>query len=623
MAVLHAADVEKSYGDRVVLRDISLTIERGERVGLVGVNGSGKSTLMKILAGVEEADGGRVVRNANVAYLSQNPKLPGATVAEAAQEAMAWHTELLASYEVAVSSDALELASELQARLDLVGWEISHRVEAILQRVRAPPGDAAVETLSGGEIRRVALARVLLRMPDVLLLDEPTNHLDAETIEWLEGYLKGFRGAVLMVTHDRYMLETVSNRIIEVDDGSSVSYQGSYADYLVQRAERRMRLQRSEDRRLTMMAREAAWAARSPAARTGKQKGRLKRLEALQNVRDLHQDKEFSFKFTTGFKRGNTLVEMYDVKKGFGGRTLIEGLELTIRPGDRLGILGPNGCGKSTLLNLLSKKLEADEGHIQFGPRVKPAVLDQARTGLDESATVMEAVAAEGGHVKLGEEWVTVQGYLGRFLFDRTHLDQKVSKLSGGEKARLLLAKLLLGSSPLLLLDEPTNDLDLMTLRVLEEALLDHDGGTVIVTHDRAFLDRVCTGVLSCEPDGRWVMYASRIQQVAAARARQVAEAAALKAPTALKTPALLAPPSVPSERLSYKERRELESLPNQLEKWESEQESLSTLMADPATYRDQRDEVSAMNARATELTQLLEAGYERWTELEERRETS
>jgi ABC transport system ATP-binding/permease protein len=617
VAVLHAADVEKTFGDRVVLRDCGLTIEAGERVGLVGVNGCGKSTLMKILAGEEEADGGRVVRSPNVAYLSQNPRLPGATVAEAAKAALSWHVDLLAGYEQAMASGALENAAEMQARLDLVGWDLSHRVAAMLQRVCAPPGDAAVATLSGGEIRRVALARALLRMPDVLLLDEPTNHLDAETIEWLEGYLKGFRGAVLMVTHDRYMLETVSTRILEVEDGSTVSYQGSYTDYLVQRAERRMRLERAEDQRLSMIAREAAWAARSPAARTGKQKGRLKRLEVLQGVRKLHEERDFSFQFRTGFKRGNTLVEMYGVKKGFGERTLIEGLDLTVRPGDRLGILGPNGCGKSTLLHLLSRKLTADEGRIQFGPRVKPAVLDQGRTGLDESATVMEAVAPDGGHVKVGEEWVTVQGYLGRFLFDRTHLDQKVSNLSGGEKARLLLAKLLLDNSPLLLLDEPTNDLDLMTLRVLEEALLDHDGGTVIVTHDRAFLDRVCTAVLSRDPDGQWVMYASRLQQVEAARARQRVSLA----PPPVKAAPKASPPRTPSLRLSYKEKRELEGLPAQLEEWEQEQERLSAVMADPTTYRDRGEEIAALNAQASALTRLIEAGYERWTELEARSE--
>jgi ATP-binding cassette subfamily F protein uup len=612
VAVLHGAELEKSYGDRIVLRDCSLTIERGERVGLVGVNGSGKSTLMKILAGVEEPDGGRVVRGASVAYLSQTPQLPGKTVGEAAREALSWHGALLASYQSAVESGELEQAAAAQARLDLVGWDLTHRVESMLERVCAPPLDADLERLSGGEVRRVALARVLLRMPEVLLLDEPTNHLDGPTIEWLEGYLKGFRGAVLMVTHDRYMLESVSNRIVEVEDGGTVSYQGSYTDYLVERAERRMRQQRTEDRRLAMIAREAAWAARSPAARTGKQKGRLKRLEALQGVRNLQRDREFSFSFSTGFKRGNTLVEMYAIEKGFGGLKLIDGLDLTIRPGDRLGILGPNGCGKSTLLNILAKRLQPDAGRIQFGPRVSPAVLDQSRSGLDEDDTVIETISPGGGHVKLGEEWVTVQGYLGRFLFDRTHLDQQVSELSGGEQARLLLAKLLLQNSPLLLLDEPTNDLDLMTLRVLEEALMDHDGGAVIVTHDRAFLDRVCTGVLACEPDGQWVMYASRTQQVAAARARSE--------PVRLRAAPIRSDPALPSKtRVSYQEKRELEALPAEIEGMEAEQEELSALLSDPATYRERGEEVSALNARLVELNQLIESGYERWADLEER----
>jgi ATP-binding cassette subfamily F protein uup len=421
---------------------------------------------------------------------------------------------------------------------------------------------------------------------------------------------------VVMVTHDRYMLESVANRIIEVQDGETIGYTGSYGDYLVERAVRRAGQQRSEDRRLSMIRREAAWASRSPAARTGKQKGRLNRLDTLRAARNLPQEREFEFGFETGIKSGNTLVEMYGLCKGFSDRTLIKDLDLTIRPGDRIGILGANGCGKSTLLNIIARKLEPDAGTISYGPRVQIGMLDQHRSGLKPDDTVLESAGNGGSHVKVGDDWSTIQGFLGRFLFDRTHFDQKVSKLSGGERARLLMAKLLLERNPLLLLDEPTNDLDLLTLRVLEEALLSYDGGAIIVTHDRAFLDRVCTAVLSNDGEGNWVMYASRMQQVSAAKRRL----AAIK----MEEKRVVSPPisvtsSQPSKRLSYQEKRDLEGLPAEIEALELEMTALTETMNDPATYRERAEQVPVLAKRLAEVEVAIETMFERWTELEER----
>ena len=354
MHLLHAADIEKSFGDRHVLRGATLTIGPGDRVGLVGVNGSGKSTLLRILSGKMPQDHGRLDRVGTQGLLEQIPDLPGQTVREALDEAVGWHARLLAEYHAALDRQDLGAAATLQERLDREGWTVAHKVAGMMQRLGTPPGDARLERLSGGEKRRIALARVLLEQPDLLMLDEPTNHLDADTCEWLEGLLASWRGGVLLVTHDRYLLESVATRIVEIEDGETVAYEGSYTDYLISRAERQARLEKAEDKRLALIEQEAAWAARSPAARSTKQKARLLRLDALRDQRALLRRSEFDLELKPTSTRSGPLLEARGLKMGFGGRTLMRGLDLVLRPGERLGILGPNGAGKSTLLRILS-----------------------------------------------------------------------------------------------------------------------------------------------------------------------------------------------------------------------------------------------------------------------------
>ena len=617
MTLLKASHIEKSFGDRRVLRDCSLSVAAGEAVGLVGINGGGKSTFLKICAGLYEADFGEVEITGRIAMLDQEPDLPGQTVGEAADDALSWHADLLASYDAALAELDMDKVAAIQSQLDTRGWAVEHRVDAMLLRLGCAPREALVSDLSGGERRRVALARALLSEPDILLLDEPTNHLDIETIGWLQGHLEAFAGAVLIVTHDRYLLEAVATRIVEVEDGVSVMYPGSYGDYLVARAERQASLMKAEDSRLALIRREAEWAARSPSARRTKAKSRLQRLDALQAMRPLKKEETLELDLSTGARSGSTLLEIHGLRHGYGDNLLIDGLELSLPRGERLGILGPNGAGKSTLLRLIAGRETPLEGDVVLGGRVKIAWLDQHRTGLKETDTVFEAAGAGNTFVTVGDKPVHVAGFLGRFLFKRQQLDQPVSVLSGGERARLLLARLLLEGRNLLLLDEPTNDLDLLTLSVLEEALLAFDGSALIVTHDRAFLDRVCTSVLNFEGDGLVVPYSSRVQ-VEAAQARSRRESTPAE-PANPRQAAPTRPPEPPRKKLSYKERTEFEGLEAHIEALEAEHAQVEATLGDPTTWTERADQVDGLNARLKALPGLIEAAYARWEELSAR----
>ncbi len=620
MRPIDARGIELAFGDRMVLRGCDLAVEAGDRVGLVGPNGCGKSSLLRVIAGSMSPDHGAVVRQGTVAFLEQEPELPGATVGEVLDRALGWHRELSEAYQDALQRGDMDAAAPLQDRLDHFGWDLDHQVSAMLERVGAPPREARVADLSGGERRRVALARALLGQPDVLLLDEPTNHLDADTAEWLEAFLQGYRGAVVLVSHDRYLNEAVAERIVEIEDGVCVSYRGSYADYLIARAERQAALQRAEDVRLAMIHREAAWAARSPAARTSKSRSRLQRLEALREQRPLLQRGDFGLDLSTGERLPHVLLEADRLAKGYGGHSLFEGVGFELGRGERLGVLGPNGCGKSTLLRILAERELPDAGTSSTAPRVRVALFDQQRTGLNEDDDVFHAAGGGNDYVQVGERHMHVASFLNRFLFPREMLDQPVSVLSGGERARLLLARLLLQGCNLLLLDEPTNDLDLQTLRVLEEALLGFDGSAMVVTHDRAFLDRVCTGVLSFEDDGRVVRYASRLQAQAARDAARQARAAEAAAARQARDAARPKPAAAPRQRkLSFQERKEHEALPARIEQLETEQAALEARLADPATYQDPSVDPGALTREHEQLGADIEAAYERWEELEER----
>jgi len=619
-----ARGIEKSFGDRRILRGCDLNVKPGERVGLVGANGCGKSTLLRIMGGQMEPDFGEIDRPGTVTLLDQEPVLPGITVGDAADEALQWHRDLLSGYEKALTDGDFDRAGVLQTRIELVGWTMEHHIDMLLDRLGAPGRERLNSELSGGECRRVALARTLLGSPDVILLDEPTNHLDSDTAEWLQGWLEASTATIVLVTHDRYMLEAVATRIVEVEDGICVSYDGSYADYLLLRAERRASMEKAEDSRLAFLQREAEWASRSPAARTTKQKARLDRLDALAATRPIQREQTFELDLSTGLKLGRTLLEVRDLNKGFDGRTLMESLSFALGPKERLGILGVNGCGKSTLLRIIAGQETQDAGSMTVASRVRIAVLDQERSGLEPTDTVFEAAGNGASHITLGANQIHVAGFLRRFLFPREVLDQKVSKLSGGERARLLLAKLLLQGCNLLLLDEPTNDLDLQTLRVLEEALISFDGSVIVVTHDRAFLDRVCTTVLAFEGDGEVIQYGSRLQHVAAvarkaSKEKNKARASARAAAAPVVQKAADKPKKPKGKKLSFKETEELKEIPAKIEALEVEQTLSEQQLADPSLYKDRADEVPGLTSRLAAINAELPRLYARWEALEAR----
>lgn len=611
--LLRATDIEVSYSHHLVLRGANFTIAAGECVALIGNNGSGKSTLLKVLAGTVSPNSGTVERWAEPGLLDQSPSIPGETVGESLREAQAWHSQLLADYERCIAEGNLNRAAAHQEQLDDVGWDLEHRIGAIATQLNAPSLDTPTAVLSGGQQRRVALGRALLQTPDLLLLDEPTNHLDAEAIEWLQGFLSGFRGAVVLVTHDRYLLEAVADRIVEVEDGLTVNYSGSYTDYLVARAERRARMEKAEMSRVATLAREAAWAARSPAARSTKQRARLKRLDELQDERPLLRQSSFDLDLRSGFKGGAPMVEFDRVAGGYDSVPLFRDLSTAIQAKSCIGIVGPNGIGKSTLFKLIARTLEPISGSVYRAPRVKLALIDQSRSGLDDTDTLFDAAGGGNSHVVINDHAIHVASFLRRFMFRADQHDQRVGSLSGGERMRLLIAKLLLSGANVLLLDEPTNDLDLMTLRILEEALIAFDGASLVISHDRALLDRACTGVLSFEGDGTIVRYASRLQAVEAQQRRK----------TQTEPPAQRPPKPTPTRPtptgLNWSERRELEGLPQQIETLEQKQSSLGERLSDPELYSGDGTDAAQIGSELQSIEQQLEIAYARWEELEGR----
>jgi len=609
--LLRARDICVSYSDHQVLRGADFTITAGQCIALIGNNGSGKSTLLKVLAGQVTPDHGSIERSTPPGLLEQSPKLPGATVQDALDEALSWHAEILRDYHQAVADDDLDRAAKLQDRLDDAGWDLSHRVRAICDKLQAPAPSTPLDTLSGGQQRRVALACALLHTPELLLLDEPTNHLDAEAIEWLQGFLTGYRGAVVLVTHDRYLLEAVADGIVEIEDGKTTRYEGSYSDYLIAKAERRAQLEQAESKRASTLAREAAWASRSPAARSTKQKARLKRLDDLRAQRPLVQQQQFDLDLCTGFKGGDAMLDLDHVSGGYGETVLFRQLTTTIQAKSCVGVIGANGIGKSTLFRLICRELEPLAGEVHRAPRVKLALIDQARSGLDDNDTLFDAAGNGNSHVMVGESSIHVASFLSRFLFRRAQFEQKVGSLSGGERMRLLLARLLLNGANVILLDEPTNDLDLMTLRILEEALIAFDGASLIISHDRALLDRACTAVLAFEGDQQVVRYASRLQ------ALKAQADATVPAVEKKKIPQAKAAPKPKKSGLSWKEQQELASLPARIEELEGERDALGEKLARPETYQGPPKEAMALTQSFNAVEEEIASSYARWEELE------
>jgi ATP-binding cassette subfamily F protein uup len=647
VTLLHAADLGLSFGSRTVFEGLTLTIEEGERVGLVGVNGSGKSSLMRILARAAAPDRGEVQirRGALVTYLEQEPTFPErATVAselEVAREplraALAAHADLSARLTAEHDPAAHQrLLRDLAAASDRVeqlgGWDTAHEARTILDRLGVKDWDRPLAELSGGARKRVAIARALVTRPDLLLLDEPTNHLDADTVDWLEEELDRLSGALLLVTHDRYFLDDLVDRIIEITPGAGVtSFPGNYEGYLEQKLVAEEQREMDQHKRDRWIAQEVAWLRRGPEARRTKSKARIERARRLMAERGFVRPKVADFKMAAPPRLSATVIEAEGLEKRFGDRIMLSRVDFRLKAGERVGLVGPNGVGKTTFLKVLLGEVPPDAGTVVTGKRTQVAYYDQHRTTLDPEQTVYEA-AGGGPAGRVGEDFIEVAGrrvalrdHLDDLLFPPSIQKMRVKALSGGERNRLLLARLFLQGANVLVLDEPTNDLDLVTLNVLERLLLDFDGSVLLVTHDRYFLDKVATAILSFDGNGhvtRWEgnydIYRRLKDQAEQARGNA---AAGDEARPTLKAPAAAPAPAAPAPRrpgkLSFKEQRELEGMEGAILAAEERKSSLEAALGDPATYQKDGASVAGLKSDLEAATAEVERLYARWQELE------
>lgn len=622
--IIAATDVVVRYGERTILDHITLGIQEGERLGLVGRNGCGKTTFLKILAGLQSPDSGEVTRQRQLAisYLPQDFMLDATkNVYENVRDGAQHVRELIKEFE-GLPHDS-KRHEELERRIiTLEGWTVDRRIEIAMAHLNCPPGERSIESLSGGEKRRVAMARAIVSQPDLLILDEPTNHLDPESIEWIAEFLENFKGTFLIVTHDRYFLDRVVKRMIELSDGKFFSHEGNYTDYLLAKAERQAADATVEHKRQMFLKKELAWVRQGPRAQRSKQKNRFERYyeTAAQDGPAVEEDIELVIPPPP--QLGNRTVEVKGLGMSLGGRKLFGGFSFNFENGRRVGVCGRNGLGKTTLLKAIIGQIPPTEGTVKTGPLTKFNYVDQGRMQLNEERTVLDEAADGTEFVQWGEAKISVRSYLKRFLFADERLTTLVKKLSGGERSRLLLARMLKGGGNFLILDEPTNDLDLPTLRVLEEALIAFPGAVLVVSHDRYFLNRVCTDILAFEGDGKIAHSVGDYDYYLEKKERAVQEAAKLAAARAatVKAAAPVRETAVPKTRprkLSFKELRELEGMESQIHAAEAEVVRIEGLFADPEFFRKYATQVNQLKAELEIAKSNVTKYYARWEELE------
>ncbi|MHB8916042.1 MAG: ATP-binding cassette domain-containing protein [Thiobacillus sp.] len=626
MPLLTFDRLELAYGHWPLLDGASLVIEAGERIGLIGRNGTGKSSLLKIIAGLNPPDAGEVWRKPalKMAYVPQEPQFePGHTVFEAVAEGVGEAQKLLAEYHAVahamaegdetVYADFERLSHELELA---DAWRLNSRVEETMQRLGLD-ADRVVDTLSGGLKKRVALARALVTEPELLLLDEPTNHLDFSAIDWLESLLLDFKGALLFITHDRRFLDNVANRIIELDRGQLREYSGNFTAYQAKKAEQ-LEIEAVHNRKFDKFwKQEEVWIRKGVQARRCRDEGRVRRLEALRLTREARMGRtgQVGFQIDSGERSGKIVTEMENISYGYGDRTLIRDFTGTLLRGDKLGVLGPNGAGKTTLIRLILGELQPQSGKVKQGTKLEVAYFDQFRNQLNDEATLIDTIAPGSDFVEIGGQRKHVISYLEDFLFPAERSRAKVGALSGGERNRLLLARLFARPANLLVLDEPTNDLDIDTLELLEQLLQDYSGTVLIVSHDRTFLDNVVTQAVVFEGDGKLTEIVGGYADWLAWKKSQQAAPTVVTAQSA-KT---AAPKPAAKTKLSFKDARELETLPARIATLEAEQAQIAARLADPKLYQSAPTEAVALNARSEILdTELLEL-MERWESLEAR----
>ena len=631
-ALLSGKNLIKAYGSQPILDDISLTIHEGDRIGLIGRNGCGKSTLMRILAGLDNPDGGEVTRaqNLSIALLAQECSLDRSmSIGTVLKSAAADRVALLDDYHEAMSSLAEGPPTgpehdELQAQCDTLqhqvdaaaAWDIPTEVKRIHVALRLPDDARTLDTLSGGELRRVDLAHKLLQHPDVLLLDEPTNHIDTYSVEWIERFLERYEGCCMLVTHDRYFLDRVVNRIVELEFNTVYSFPGNYERFLEYKAQVEWSEARAEDNRQAMIRRELVWYRRGAKARSTKQKARIQRLDDAIDMGTPSKHREFTFEIPESEPLSKTILEARKITHGYGDETLFKDFNFLMQKGMRVGILGPNGSGKTTLLRVLMGQEEAKKGKLIIGDSTQFLYVDQAHADMDPYMRILDFVSNGVKQWDTGTKKLYIPAYLERFLFDKSCVDMPIANLSGGERNRLDLVRKLLRGGNLLVLDEPTNDLDLYTLRILEESIDAFNGCAVIVSHDRYFLNRVCTHLLLFEEDGHIQEIVGNYDDYLLYKKRKQEDAKAVAPKEKPKTAASDTPAQTEKRRLSYNEKRELEGMEEAILEAEEAVSQLENTMAAPGFYEQDHTQVQEVVKNLESVKTHVEILYARWEEL-------
>ncbi|MBL0423237.1 ATP-binding cassette domain-containing protein [Ramlibacter sp. AW1] len=619
MALLTLMDAQLAFGHVALLHHAQLSLEPNERVGLIGRNGAGKSSLIRILAGLDELDDGALHRQQHlrVVLVSQEPELdPSMTVFEAVQAGLAPILDLIEHYSRG-DGDIDDLQRQIEA---VDGWTWEQRVNESLQRLRLP-ARSLIAQLSGGTRKRVALAQALVARPDVLLLDEPTNHLDLESIAWLEDLLVNFRGSVVTVTHDRAFLDRVATRIVELDRGQLRSYEGNFSRYMALKEEQLAQEAVLAARADKLLAEEEVWIRKGVEARRTRAQGRINRLKLLRKARAERREAVGRAKLdvATGQLTGKLVAQLEDVSKSFDGVPIITNFSATILRGDKVGLIGPNGVGKTTLLKVILGELQADSGSVRRGANLQVAYFDQMRAALDLDASLEDFISPGSEWIEIGLQRKHVKSYLGDFLFSPARAASPVRSLSGGERSRLLLARLFAKPANVIVLDEPTNDLDIETLELLEDLLQSYEGTVFLVSHDRSFVDNVVTSTIAFEGNGKWREYEGGIEDwvTQSKRAAALAGTPQLRAATPVTAvPAPAAPELRPKRKLSYKEQRELDALPALIEKLEQEQSAITAQLSDGNLYRTDGGKAALLAQRSAEIEDQLLAALERWEAL-------
>ena len=616
--VFSAEGLNLAIGEQTLLSDASLTVHEGERIGLVGRNGCGKSSFLKIINGNEDADSGNVMfrKNLSSAYLPQHFELNyEKNVYENIKSGAVKATDLLHKYESLPpeSNEAHTIEEEL-TRID--GWNIDNKIKHFVSDLSIPPLDKKVGTLSGGEKRRVALAKTIIGMPELLILDEPTNHLDTGSIEWLENFISGYYGTIVFVTHDRYFLDVLATRVVELSYGSFYSYSGNYSDYIVGKARREEQADKLEDKRQSFLRREIKWIRSNPKARTGKSKSRIDRFEAAANELAPEKELDVELVIPPPIRIGNKIADLKHISFAFGNKKIVNDFTYSFKHGDRIGLVGRNGAGKTTLLKILQGEIKPEEGKVDISENVVFNYVDQGRLKLNDEKTVYEEIGEGNDFVRIGNEKISIWSFLKRFLFEDSRIKSQVKFLSGGEKGRLILAKLLKNDSNFIILDEPTNDLDLQTLRLLEEALAYYRGCVILVSHDRYFMDRVCNGIIAMDGSGDVDYFVGNYFYYKEKYSKKQNEKQADSLPVDVKEQKKKK--KDPNKiKLSYKEKLEFESMEDKVLELEEQIEDIENKFADPDFYSKYSADAETMNSELEGLKGDLDNLYNRWEELE------